>query len=321
VRQRIVERRVREDHREFFAAVAERTSAAAHLRQPRADHAQQLIAGVVTIRIVETLEMIEVDHRDRVGALEPAERLGQCAAARQPGQLVAVRDRVRRLDQRHEQHKPGAGERDRRRRGRRRGERDQRADLRPEHPALQSLWTDRESQAGEAERRGEREHADQRQPAGIKRLREHIRDGGGFRLGEQRGAECLDGDKPDTHGKDGTRALWQPCERGQIQRQGRRGHGGHDVRGRRGHRERDGERALGGGQHERCDEHAPAPKAPREQRAGEKGDERICGEQRARDWRQHGNDEQGYGRRRQEAAGQKADGQGLQRMEPGAMGD
>ena len=75
MRQRLVERRPRKEHAEFLAAVAVGAAAAAHLGEPRSDELQHLVADVVAVLIVEILEMVDVDHRDRVAAAEAPQAL------------------------------------------------------------------------------------------------------------------------------------------------------------------------------------------------------------------------------------------------------
>src|SRR5262249_57577868 len=94
MRQRVLERRVGKDHRELLAAVTERSASAVHLAEASADHPEKLIAGVMTPGVVERLEVIDVDHRDRIDAVESLERLVQGSAARQAGELVGVPDRL-----------------------------------------------------------------------------------------------------------------------------------------------------------------------------------------------------------------------------------
>jgi hypothetical protein len=82
--------------------------------QPRADAAQQLVADVVPERVVELLELIEVDHEQRARAPVGDGALGlggERAPVGQPGEVVGerqpARDRERgRLaqQQRHAHH-------------------------------------------------------------------------------------------------------------------------------------------------------------------------------------------------------------------------
>src|SRR5262245_58637867 len=59
-----------EHDEKLFAAVAERTPATADLGKFGRHGLEQLIADIVAVRVVESLEVIDVAHRDRVGAPE-----------------------------------------------------------------------------------------------------------------------------------------------------------------------------------------------------------------------------------------------------------
>ena len=81
---------------ELVAAHPERGVAAADLREPRAEAAQQQVAGRVAEGVVVGLEAVEVEQREHGGlglvGGEPALELGdQRAAVAQPGQRVAGR--------------------------------------------------------------------------------------------------------------------------------------------------------------------------------------------------------------------------------------
>src|SRR5690606_15785111 len=68
--QRLVHRAALEQHPELVAAEPRERIAPANLRlQQRADLLQQLVARAVTARVVDDLELVEVDMQDRVRRL------------------------------------------------------------------------------------------------------------------------------------------------------------------------------------------------------------------------------------------------------------
>ena len=148
---------------------------------------QQLIAGVMAERVVELLEAVEVDHRDRERRVAAVELLGEPLveqpAVREPGQLVGQRQLAGRMQRRvlvERQRHPDEHEHERGRRqedggvdrrskwsatSRRAGdEREQRR--RDEHPP--ALERDRARRAVRAPRGGgdqqRREQAEHRHP-------------------------------------------------------------------------------------------------------------------------------------------------------------
>ena len=92
-----------QQQRELVAAEArDQPGLADDLLQARAELRQQPVAGVVAERVVELLEAVEVDHRDRqrrvVAAAELAvEALVEEPAVREPGQLVGQRQLAARV--------------------------------------------------------------------------------------------------------------------------------------------------------------------------------------------------------------------------------
>src|SRR5262249_17643462 len=77
-----------EDEREFLAAVAIRRAAPRRLGQPRRDEPEDVVSGVVTIGIVESLEVIDVDHGDAELPRQARQRFIEGPAAGQLGQAV-----------------------------------------------------------------------------------------------------------------------------------------------------------------------------------------------------------------------------------------
>ena len=83
---------------ELFAADAESLTAPTHPRQPRGDQAQHLISGIVTVCVIDALEMINVHHRDRKRMFKPNQGVIEGAAGIQTREFVLVRERVGILD-------------------------------------------------------------------------------------------------------------------------------------------------------------------------------------------------------------------------------
>src|SRR5258708_11200659 len=89
MRQRLIERALGGQNTELLAAVAIRRAAALDRREAGGDELQHLVADMVTVGVVEQLEMIHVDHRDRIRRSQPREALLERAAAGQIRQFVA----------------------------------------------------------------------------------------------------------------------------------------------------------------------------------------------------------------------------------------
>src|SRR5437588_831409 len=109
LRQRLAEVAGGKDHAELLAAVAVGDAAAAHLRQARADELEHLVADIVTVGVVDLLEVVDVDHGDGVALAEAAQALLERAPAGQPGQRVAEGELMRFLQQRGDQDDAGRG--------------------------------------------------------------------------------------------------------------------------------------------------------------------------------------------------------------------
>ena len=90
-----------DQHRVLVAAQArEQVASAEAVAQARADLAEQHVAGVVTERVVELLEAVEVDHDQRGGLVAATgqaltERVEEAAAVGQPGDVIGARLAVR----------------------------------------------------------------------------------------------------------------------------------------------------------------------------------------------------------------------------------
>src|SRR5581483_11207812 len=81
----------------FFSSVAERLAAPGNGRQLRSHHAQGLVAGVMSIAVVEFLEIINVQHSDAVRVSQLEQGFVQGASAGQLREFVAVRHGMRGL--------------------------------------------------------------------------------------------------------------------------------------------------------------------------------------------------------------------------------
>src|SRR6266571_441051 len=71
VRQALLGALAGKNQREFLAAVAVGRRTPGGVRQPGRDEAQHVVAGVVSVLVVEPLEVIHIDHRDGELAAEP----------------------------------------------------------------------------------------------------------------------------------------------------------------------------------------------------------------------------------------------------------
>src|SRR6266851_4820346 len=78
------------DERKLFTAVSICRAATGGLRQPRRDESEDVVARVVAIRVVEALEVIDVDHGDGELPTQSRQGLIQRAAAGQLRQAVAI---------------------------------------------------------------------------------------------------------------------------------------------------------------------------------------------------------------------------------------
>ena len=95
-----------EDERELVPALPrDQIPRAQQPRHRAGDVAQQLVAGGMTERVVDELEVVEVDVQDRGGLTmlqQSPEVTHQCAARGQAGELIAVGGRVERCRERAE---------------------------------------------------------------------------------------------------------------------------------------------------------------------------------------------------------------------------
>src|SRR6266700_7530628 len=110
VRQALLRGLAGEDEGEFLTAVAVRLAPAADLGELRRDHLQHLVADVVSVLVVDPLEVIHVDHRDAVLPAHAQDRLVQRPPRGQPREAVLVRHVVRGLDHGDDQDEGRGGE-------------------------------------------------------------------------------------------------------------------------------------------------------------------------------------------------------------------
>ena len=83
------------DHGEFFPAIAECLTAASHLRDARRYHLQHLVTNIVPVGVIELFEVIDVQHRQAVGAAKGIKQLIKGAAVGQAGQFISIGHVVR----------------------------------------------------------------------------------------------------------------------------------------------------------------------------------------------------------------------------------
>src|SRR5213078_273447 len=94
------------------AAVTVRSASALDRRKAGGDELQHLVADMVSVGVVELLEIVNVYHADGVGRAEAREALLERAAAGQVRQFVAEGEAVRFLEHGGEQdHARGRHER------------------------------------------------------------------------------------------------------------------------------------------------------------------------------------------------------------------
>ena len=89
---------VAKDYGELFASAAEGLAIAADIGQPLGHHAQDLIAYVVSVGVVELLEMIDVDYGDGILLVERKQGLVEGAPSANAGEFVVVGEHVGRFD-------------------------------------------------------------------------------------------------------------------------------------------------------------------------------------------------------------------------------
>ena len=83
---------------------AKRLPAPAHPRQSSSHHAQNLVSGVVTVSVVEALEVIDVNDGNRIRSFETQQGFIEGAACRQRSQFVVISEEVAVLDDRCHQY-------------------------------------------------------------------------------------------------------------------------------------------------------------------------------------------------------------------------
>src|SRR5581483_10673767 len=104
VRQRFFHCLTGKDNCELLASAAVGPTSTSDARQPARHHAQHLVTNVMTIGVVELLEVIHVHHGNGVRLRQFADRLIERPARRNPGEFVVIGQRVGVLDQGDCQH-------------------------------------------------------------------------------------------------------------------------------------------------------------------------------------------------------------------------
>ena len=66
--------------------------------QARGNHAENLVAGVMPISVVEALKVVDVGHSNGIGSRKPGQSLVEGAARGQAGKLIVITHEVGRLD-------------------------------------------------------------------------------------------------------------------------------------------------------------------------------------------------------------------------------
>jgi len=78
-------RLVRKHDSKFFSAVTISVSASSDPSQPGGHEPQDFVARVMSVGVIESLEVINVDHGDGIGGFEALQRVVEGASGRQTG--------------------------------------------------------------------------------------------------------------------------------------------------------------------------------------------------------------------------------------------
>src|ERR1017187_2468619 len=103
-------RGVAKDYGELLASAAEGLAVAGDFGQARGHHAQDLVACVVSVGVVELFEVVDVDYGDGILLVEGEEGLVEGAASTNAGEFVVVGEHVGRLDERGGEDEGGGGD-------------------------------------------------------------------------------------------------------------------------------------------------------------------------------------------------------------------
>jgi len=95
---------------ELLPTATKSLASAGYPRQVHCDELQDLVAGVVTVSVVEPLEVIDIDHRDRIRMLQAQKRVVESAAGGQGCEFIVISQQVRVL---HDRSRKDAGRSDR----------------------------------------------------------------------------------------------------------------------------------------------------------------------------------------------------------------
>src|SRR5208282_5083566 len=94
IRQGVFRSHPRKQDGELFSAHAVSLPATADPGQPRSNHAEHLVAGVVPVGVIEALEVVDVSNGNGVRSGKPSQGLVEGAAGGKGGQFVVIGERV-----------------------------------------------------------------------------------------------------------------------------------------------------------------------------------------------------------------------------------
>src|SRR5271166_2558788 len=101
---------VAKDDGKLLAATAESLALSTHFRQTRSHHAEHLVTGIVSVGIVELLEVVDIDDGDGILLVERKQKLVESAASANAGKFIVVGEHVGGLDQRGGEDQGGGGD-------------------------------------------------------------------------------------------------------------------------------------------------------------------------------------------------------------------
>src|SRR5262249_12842697 len=105
--QYFVQRLSWKDYRELFTAHAISHAASAGQRQLACHHAEYLVSGIVSMRVIERLEVVDINCRDYEWVLQMHYCFVEGASAGKSGQLVVVGQPIRIFHNRRGNDQPG----------------------------------------------------------------------------------------------------------------------------------------------------------------------------------------------------------------------
>ena len=98
----------REQDVELLSSTTVSLSSASHTPQTARNQTQYLIAGIVSVSVVEALEVVDIHDCDRVRRLQPQERIIEGAPRRQGRKFIVISQKVRVLDNRSPKNAGGS---------------------------------------------------------------------------------------------------------------------------------------------------------------------------------------------------------------------